>query len=89
MRPIIEVTEGGYTVSLTGITILPDDSARVSFSLGNEDSGYSEFSVTLRDVPLSQSVHETALQACQEFLWQQQKIHTLTRSLTYSLHNST
>lgn len=88
MIPIIEATEGGYTVSLTRITIFPDNCAKVSFSLGSEDNGYTEFSVILRDVPLSQSAHETALQGCQEFIRQQMTIHTLTRSLTYNLHNS-
>lgn len=88
MRPIIEATEGGYAVRLTEIAILPDESARVTFSLGSEEGGFTDFSVTLSDVPLSQSIRETALQGCQEFIWQQTKIHNLTRSLTYNLHNS-
>lgn len=86
MSSIMEATEGGYAVSITGITILPDESARVSFSLGSEEGGFTEFSVVLCDVPLSQSAHDTALQACQEFIQQQMRIHTLTRSLTYELH---
>lgn len=88
MHPIIEATEGGYAVRLTEIAILPDQSARVTFSLGSEEGGFTEFSVILRDVPLSQSAHETALQGCQEFIWQQTKIHNLTRSLTYDLSKS-
>lgn len=88
MSSIMEATEGGYAVSITVITILPDESARVSFSLGSEDNGYTEFSVVLRDVPLSQSTHEIALQACHEFIQQQMRIHTLTRSLTHNLATS-
>ena len=87
MRAIIEATEGGYAVKLTEITILPDNSARVSFSLGSEEGGFTTFSVILSDVPLSQSAHEIALQGCQEFIRQQMTLHTLTRSLTYDLHN--